>query len=212
MNKEINVCVLSSDGLFAEMIAAELEGMKENISVCVDKYVEGSIVILDLDGGSAANISESDDVIGFSRKENSISKSLLNKCHSVMHRPFLMEELKKTVRKLAASKSDAEVFSHRECLLDEAINEKNERLRFDKDCVYLDEKRIGLSGNEYAVLALLYENLAVPVSREQISAVLSSADGNMCDVYICKIRTKLEKSGSEKFIFTVRGKGYMLKI
>ena len=205
--------MLSPHRAFAEMIAAELDEMRENISVLVDRYVEGSIVILDLDSGfSVAGISESDDVIGFSRKENSISKSLLNKCHSVMHRPFLMEELKKTVRKLAASKCDAEAFLHRESLLDELSNEKNERLRFDKDCVYLDEKRVGLSGNEFAVLSLLYENLAAPVSRDRIASVLSSADGNMCDVYICKIRSKLEKSGSEKFIFTVRGKGYMLKI
>lgn len=196
-----------------EMIAAELEGMRENISVSVDKYIAGSIVILDLDGGFAVtSINEGDDIIGFSRKENTISKSVLNKCYSVMHRPFLIEDLKKTVKKLAASQNETDVFLHGEMPSDEMIKEKTERLRFDKDCVYLDEKRVGLSGNEYAVLSLLYENLAAPVSRERIASVLSSADGNMCDVYICKIRSKLEKSGSEKFIFTVRGKGYMLKI
>ena len=86
------------------------------------------------------------------------------------------------------------------------------RLRLDKESVYLDGKRIGLSGNEFALLKLLYDNLLTPVGREELNEVLSSSDGNMCDVYICRLRTKLEKSGSEKFIFTVRGKGYMLKI
>jgi DNA-binding response OmpR family regulator len=213
MNKAVNVCVLSPDRAFAEMLAAELEGMWEKISVSVDKYSVGDIVVLDLDGGSAVtSIDEGDYIIGFSRKENTISKSVLNKCHSVMHRPFLIEDLKKTVRKLAASKNDAEAFMHGESLSEEMVKEKPERLRFDKDCVYLDEKRVGLSGNEYAVLMLLYKNLAAPVSRDRIATVLSSSDGNMCDVYICKLRSKLEKSGSEKFIFTVREKGYMLKI
>ena len=73
MNKAVNVCVLSPDRAFAEMLAAELEGMWEKISVSVDKYSVGDIVVLDLDGGSAVtSIDEGDYIIGFSRKENTI--------------------------------------------------------------------------------------------------------------------------------------------
>lgn len=203
----INICVLSSDLAFAEMLCAELEETREIASVHVNQYREGGIVILDLDSdGWSASISLSDDIIGFSRNETAVSKSLLNKCHSVMHRPFLIEDLKNTVKKLSAKKSGEESY--------EPIvsSDKKERLRFDKDCVYFDEKRIGLSENEYAVLVLLYEKNAMPVSRVEICEVLSSSDGNICDVYICRLRSKLEKGGSEKLIFTVRGKGYMLKI
>ena len=203
----INVCVLSSDELFASMLCAELEDAKENFSVSVNQYREGSIVILDLDSdGWSANVSQDDDIIGFSRKEDNISKSLLNKCYSVMHRPFLIEDMKNTVKKLVLKRSDGEL------LEDAPVAPKQERLRFERECVYLDEKRIGLSENEYAVLKLLYEKNAEPVSREEICEVLSSSDGNICDVYICRLRSKLEKGGSEKLIFTVRGKGYMLKI
>ena len=203
----INICVLSSDLVFAEMLCAELEEIKEIATVCVNQYREGSIVVLDLDSdGWSTSISQDDEVIGFSRNETSVSKNLLNKCHSVMHRPFLIEEFKKTVKKLSAKKSGEEGFEP------VAVTDKQDRLRFDKDCVYLDEKRIGLSENEYALLSLLYEKNSMPVSRGEICEVLSSFDGNICDVYICRLRSKLEKGSSEKLIFTVRSKGYMLKI
>ena len=203
----INVCVLSSDEGFASMLRYELEEIKEGVLVYVNEYQEGSIVILDLDSDAwSSNISSDDDIIGFSRHEDAISKSVLNKCHNVMHRPFLVEDLINTVKKLAAKSSNHE---SREAVI---VSDRYERLRFDKDCVYLDEKRIGLSENEYALLKLLYGRSASPVSREELGGVLSSSDGNICDVYICRLRSKLEKSGSEKFIFTVRGKGYMLKI
>ena len=203
----VNVCVLSSDIVFAEMLRAELEETKEVFLVVVNQYRENSIVVLDLDSdGWSTSISQDDEVIGFSRNETAVSKNLLNKCHSVMHRPFLIEDFKKAVKKLSAKKSGEEGFEPI------AVTDKQDRLRFDKDCVYFDEKRIGLSENEYAVLGLLYEKNATPVSRGEICEVLSSSDGNICDVYICRLRSKLEKGGSEKLIFTVRGKGYMLKI
>jgi DNA-binding response OmpR family regulator len=62
------------------------------------------------------------------------------------------------------------------------------------------------------MLTLLYERAGEPVSREELSAVLSSSEGNMCDVYICKLRTKLESVSNRKLIYTVRSKGYALKL
>ena len=42
--------------------------------------------------------------------------------------------------------------------------------------------------------------------------ILGKDSGNMCDVYICKLRSKLSSVSNEKVIFTVRNKGYMLKL
>lgn len=208
----MDVCVLSADELFASMLCSELEDIKENLSVYVNQYREGSIVILDLDSDVwSSNISPDDYIIGFSRNETDLPKGLLNKCYSIMHRPFLVEDMKNAVKKLAAKRA-IYMSSVPENSTDKAEQSESERLRFDRECVYLDEKRVGLSGNEYAVLKLLYDNLTLPVSREEICRVISSSDGNICDVYICRLRSKLEKGGSEKLIFTVRGKGYMLKI
>ena len=84
----INICVLSSDKLFALMLCSELGEIKENVSVTVNQYSKGSIVVLDLDSDVwSASIDTEDPIVGFSRNEGSVSKSILNKCHSVLHRP-----------------------------------------------------------------------------------------------------------------------------
>jgi DNA-binding response OmpR family regulator len=194
------------------MLKSELEDMRMCVSVLVNEYDacldDKGIIIADLDGDLTSREFGGSEIIGFSRNEAEVSKSVLNKCHSVFHRPFLIEDLKKTVVKLISEKDSFEG----ENILAVKDFQEDVRLKLDRECVYLDGKRIGLSGNEYALLKILYDNVSQPVSREKLNAVLSSSDGNMCDVYICHLRSKLEKGGSEKFIFTVRGKGYILKI
>ena len=72
--------------------------------------------------------------------------------------------------------------------------------------------RIHLSKNEYDILSLLDKKRSEPVSREEINRVLGGECGNMCDVYICRIRRKLSAFRNEKLIYTVRNRGYMLKL
>lgn len=208
----IKIYVYSSDDSLASMLRSELEEMRRDAVVFVNEYDasidDKRVIIVDLDSELALRDFGDGEIIGFSRHESSVSKNVLNKCHSVFHRPFLIEDLKKTVGKLL---DEMACFEGENNSVPKAPKEEV-RLRLDKESVYLDGKRIGLSGNEFALLKLLYDNLLTPVGREELNEVLSSSDGNMCDVYICRLRTKLEKSGSEKFIFTVRGKGYMLKI
>ncbi len=203
----VKIYILSSDLIFAEMLCAETLDIKSDVSVEINRYAEGGIVIMDLDSEPyGAELNSDDYIIGFSRNENSVSKSILNKCYSVIHRPFHIDDMKKLVERLVLEKEGA-------VLMPSFQNDiQDERLKFEKECVSLDGKRIGLSGNEYAVLKVLYENKGNPVSREALNKTLSSSEGNMCDVYICHLRSKLEKGGSEKFIYTVRGKGYTLKI
>lgn len=208
----IRIRVYSSDEPFSLMLCSELEDMRRDVTVLVNEndahFDDKDIIIVDLDSESTLRDFGGVDIIGFSRNESLISKSVLNKCHSVFHRPFLTEDMKKTVAKLI----DGHTYLEGEKGLLSKAPKEDARLRFDKGSVYLDGKRIGLSGNEYELLKVLYNKLSQPVSREELRAALSSSCGNMCDVYICRLRSKLEKGGSEKFIFTVRGKGYMLNI
>ena len=67
--------------------------------------------------------------------------------------------------------------------------------------------RLHLSKNEYDVLSLLDNNLGEPVSREKINHILGGECGNMCDVYICRLRAKLADLCKEKLIYTVRNLG-----
>lgn len=68
-----------------------------------------------------------------------------------------------------------------------------------------------LSDYEFRILKTLSENAGESVSREELSALIGASEGNMCDVYICRLRKKLEKYGERKMIHTVRGKGYMTR-
>lgn len=74
---------------------------------------------------------------------------------------------------------------------------------------------VELTKKEYQLLEFLIKNKNCVVTREQI---LNSVwgydyvgDTNVVDVYISYIRNKLEDNGSEKYINTVRGIGYLMK-
>ena len=45
----------------------------------------------------------------------------------------------------------------------------------------------------------------------ELSKLIGGASGNMCDVYICMLRKKIDDQFGVKLIYTVRGKGYMIK-
>ena len=201
----MKVYVYSSNEAFARMLAFEAEsiGRKyEAFSNLQEGYENGGIIVLDLDSGYAKNDFSGNPIIGFSENEGKLDKATVNKCRVILHRPFLISELLDSIESLA-----------QDALGEAVVGGDDVSLRFLKDgLVTVDGKGVKLSTNEYAMLTLLYEKLGDPVSREELSAVLSSSEGNMCDVYICKLRTKLQSVSNRKFIYTVRSKGYKLEI
>ena len=82
---------------------------------------------------------------------------------------------------------------------------KNER-----NTVRYREKQIFLSESEARLLLALCKSSPEPVSRETLGDLLESGQGNIVDVYICKLRKKLEEPFSKRLIFTVRNKGYKI--
>ena len=83
-------------------------------------------------------------------------------------------------------------------------------LELDKAAVWGNQV-IPLSDNEYKILSLLCDNRYKIVERERIYAALGAEYGNMGDVYICHLRKKIDNKLGLKLIYTIRGKGYMLK-
>lgn len=76
-------------------------------------------------------------------------------------------------------------------------------------------ERIRLSGREHAIFTHLALQPGRVISKEQIyEAVYGLADNQpyakVIDVYICKIRKKLEEATGQKYIETVYGRGYKL--
>ncbi len=79
--------------------------------------------------------------------------------------------------------------------------------------VSLGGKTVSLTALEYRLFSLLYES-DEPVSRETVKEKLwpDHTDSNVCDVYICYLRKKLESIFGRGFIVSVRGRGYMLRL
>nr|WP_297307336.1 response regulator transcription factor [uncultured Flavobacterium sp.] len=79
---------------------------------------------------------------------------------------------------------------------------------------YLNDLEIELSPREYKLLIYLIENKGKTVSRVQILNAVWGINfnnhTNVVDVYISYLRNKFEL-GQDKFIYTIKGVGYMFK-
>lgn len=80
--------------------------------------------------------------------------------------------------------------------------------------VTLGDQLVELSPREYKLLIYLVENIHKPVTRVQILnavwGITFDNHTNVVDVYISYLRGKIEKQ-DQKYIFTVKGVGYMFK-
>jgi DNA-binding response OmpR family regulator len=75
-------------------------------------------------------------------------------------------------------------------------------------------KAIDLSGREYALLEYLAMNRQRIISRtdivEHVYDFNASPESNVVDVYIGRLRAKIERPGAARLIHTRRGQGYLL--
>jgi len=84
------------------------------------------------------------------------------------------------------------------------IDERQNSVRIDGDSY-------SLSDYEMKLLKYLCERSGNVATRTELSKLLGADSGNICDVYVCHLRKKLEKNGERKVIYTVRNKGYMTR-
>ena len=82
------------------------------------------------------------------------------------------------------------------------VSDEHERV------ISIDDIKIKLSVSEYRLLERLCMAHGDTVSREEIMEILGAQDGNISDVYICRLRKKLETPLGRKLIFTERNVGY----
>lgn len=80
----------------------------------------------------------------------------------------------------------------------------------EKNTVSVNKRKYTLSDAEYKILTLLCKNPEEIVLRENIQELFEKGNSNISDVYICKLRKKLEASLGQRLIFTVREKGYKI--
>ena len=159
----------------------------------------------------AASAGEGDFLILLYRSHAAPSLSVLN-CRTTICRalrlPYSIRELEGTVRQLLSA-APAEA----------AVPEKSHGAAsvspdavFDGRTVSTGDIAVSLTKREAAVFGVLYENRGKPVSREKLTEAVwgRETETNLCDVYVCHLRGKLEPVFGKGFLTNLRNEGYMM--
>lgn len=205
-----NVIILSEDVKFARMLELELndigvESVKDFANCDGEKYI-----VFDIDSINTADLPSYVDVkkiIGFTKNDFNLSGEYNQICEHILKRPFYVKDLLQLFGYVEGIKKNIRIIKP------EQIEVPQTKLTLDADnkTVILGDSVIALSENEFSVLSLLYQNIGEVVDRATIDILLGSEDSNMSDVYICHLRRKIDNKLGLKLIYTIRGKGYMLK-
>lgn len=120
-------------------------------------------------------------------------------------KPFSLEELLARLRALFRRQSTSK----------QTVLERNGiRLDLLGRIVTVNGKAIDLTGREYALLEVFMQNAGRVLTRTLISERIWSShfdvDTNLLDVYMSRIRNKLEAAADRPVFKTVRGIGYQL--
>ena len=76
--------------------------------------------------------------------------------------------------------------------------------------VTVGQHTVTLTPAEETILVYLLAREGQTVTREELSALLEGG-GNIVDVYVCRLRAKIEKPLGRRMIRTVRGVGYVME-
>jgi len=204
--------ILSSDARFARMIELELYDIGAELFTESTKLSDSDekFIIADLDSCNEEELTinkTNATIIGFSQHHSNDISAKSQFCSTVLSRPFLTSDLLSIFLKDGSFKNTERV--SKPILLGKKKNYLSVDPT-DKTALW-GETRIALSENEYKVLSILCENRGEIVERSRIDELLGSDESNMGDVYICHLRRKIDNSLGLRLIYTVRGKGYMLK-
>lgn len=121
-------------------------------------------------------------------------------------KPFLFEELLARIRALLRRNSEVKssIIEIGDLVIDMAAHE-----------VRRGRKNISFSAKEYALIEYMVLNRNKVLSRTALTEHLYNQDfdldSNVIDVFINRLRNKIDKGFDKKLIHTIRGAGYILK-
>ncbi len=91
----------------------------------------------------------------------------------------------------------------------------NLRLNLDSREVMVDERPVHLTGKEYSILELLVLRKGIVLTKDaflnHLYGGMDEPEMKIIDVFICKLRKKLQIAGAGNLIGTIWGRGYMLR-
>ncbi len=206
--------IITDDARFARMLAHELSDIGiEAISNTEWGEKKITYIIADLDFFNTEELEKyinDYSIIGFSRSNYDELGAVADKLTCFLHRPFLMTDFRKAFTGIdthATNKSHeikSRAHHSKAPTYQLVLNHKTQSAK-------IGDLNITFSEYEFKVLSKLFDCRGKVVMREEIQALLGFDAGNMGDVYICHLRRKIDNKLGLKLIYTIRGKGYMLK-
>ena len=163
-----------------DMCILDTEGMRHLPSVLAHS------VVLIADGANAGDVTDSGIIrLGYPTSIRDIDR--------IYARLLLGGEVENKKEKEEAVASGERIYFYREIA----------------NTVRYKDRNIQLSDYELRLLERLCASADEPVSRDELNRLLGAEKGNIADVYICRLRRKLE-SDDKRIIFTVRSRGYKI--
>ena len=133
-------------------------------------------------------------------------------CDDYMTKPFATPELLARINVALRKRTRTEV---REQSEGEVLRVKNLAMYTLRHEVMVGEESVELTKKEYDLLEMLLRNKRNVLTRDQILSDVWGydymGDTNVVDVYIRYLRQKLDDRFDEKYIYTMRGVGYVIK-
>lgn len=208
----MRIKILTDDKRFYRMLELELSEL--GFEVQESELDEGCPIICDLDTMNAERIralSHTHEIFGFGKLTFG-EHPLGQYCSCLLPRPFLMSELRVALDKFRVGDSPMISESRSDKRVSEFGRRKNMlTCNYQKREAVYGAHTVSLSPAEADILRIMCDRRGEVVTRDELRVLLGGAQGNITDVYICRLRTKLDNALGVKFIYTVKGKGYMLK-
>ena len=89
------------------------------------------------------------------------------------------------------------------------------QLDLDSKEVFVNGRQVHLTGKEYAILELLVLRKGMVLTKEaflnHLYGGIDEPEVKIIDVFVCKLRKKLQHAGADNMIGTVWGRGYMIR-
>jgi DNA-binding response OmpR family regulator len=223
MKKGIRILLVEDDRSISSFVAPELEHLGFQVRCAYDgisgldeaQKFSPALIVLDimlpgLDGvGVLRRLRRGGNmvpVIMLTARDTTLDKvhSLDSGADDYLTKPFDIEELLARLRALLRRAEGDEVLRVADLEINTATRE-----------VSRAERRIELTSREYELLEFMARNPRRVLSRELLlSRVWDDEPGlttNLVDVYVGYLRRKVDVTGEQKIVHTVRGAGYALR-
>ena len=240
-SKKSKVCIVCADKVFARMLVLELadSGIAASIQQPASYSGEdGAVAVIDTDSINTTPIASSNTLyFGFREAPTEVAASYLQRPFAITE---LISRVGSIISSLHSedaslqptptncgtdSDMDNSIAGDINSIFTESRLSVNHPtapsgLFFDAESneFFFNGESLKLTETEQALLMVLYENRGEPVSREQLLSTVWGRNEvgqpiktNLTDVYIRYLREKIDDRFNTRFIYSIRGKGYMIR-